>query len=469
MKIYTFSILLLFGAFTCGSMQKTDPPAVHVAQSPEANYRQYCASCHGEELRTFIDRKWVYGNSWNEVYQAIKVGYPKDGMPAYAATFSDKEIGELTDYILTGIEKIKGNQLAEGQTYAGVQQSQHLAYSVETVVEGLDVPWGLDFLPDGTLLVTERSGQLQQWTPDGGLKPVANVPAVRAAGQGGLLDVEVHPDFGKNAWIYLSFSKPHPTDRELSTTAVVRAELRSGALVNVTEVFVAEPYFETRHHYGSRMAFSPTGHLFVSVGDRGNHFLTAQQLDSDCGKIHRLNADGSIPADNPFKDAKGQATSVYSYGHRNPQGIGIHPATGELWEHEHGPRGGDEVNRITAGTNYGWPTISYGINYNGTVLTDKTAQPGMAQPATYWVPSIAPCGMDFVTSDRYPAWRNNLLVGSLRFNYVARCVIEGDKVVEQERITPNVGRVRDIKVGPDGYIYIATEGPGKVVRVVPVG
>lgn len=435
--------------------------------SAEANYKQYCASCHGENLQSFVDRDWVYGNSWNEVYKAIKVGYPNDGMPAYDTAFTSKEISELTDYILKGIERTVADQLDENTDYTGIVESEDLNFQVETVVDGLKIPWGIAFLPSGEMLITERNGTLYLRGKNKKLKKISGVPAVKSKGQGGLLDVTIHPDFAKNKWVYLSFSKPNPDGSNTATTAVARGKLKGTALTAVEEVFEAKPYLPTNHHYGSRVEFDQAGYMFISVGDRGRRDDNPQFLNNHCGKVHRLHDDGRIPKDNPFAGKKGAIASIYSYGHRNPQGMSIHPVTGDVWEHEHGPRGGDEVNRLQAGENYGWPTISYGINYNGTQFTDKTQQNGMIQPEVYYVPSIAPCGADFVDGERYPAWQNNFLVGSLRFDYIDRVVIEDNKVVHQERLLKNIGRIRDIQMGTDGYIYFTTEGPGKVMRIVP--
>jgi glucose/arabinose dehydrogenase len=432
-----------------------------------ANYKKYCVSCHGENLQSFVDRKWIYGNSWNEVYKAIKVGYPNDGMPAYDTAFTDQEISDLTDYIVKGIERVVADQLDESDDFSGTIESEELDFRVETVVDDLKIPWGIDFLPSGEMLITERNGTLYLRDKNKKLKEIRGVPKVKSKGQGGLLDVTVHPDFKRNQWVYLSFSKPNPDDSNTSTTAVVRGKLKGNALTSVEEVFEAQPYLPTNHHYGSRVEFDKKGFMFITVGDRGRRDDNPQSLDNHCGKVHRLHDDGRIPKDNPFVNQKGAMASIYSYGHRNPQGIAVHPGTGEMWEHEHGPRGGDEVNRIQAGKNYGWPVISYGINYNGTQFTDETAKANMIQPETYYVPSIAPCGADFVSGDRYPAWKNNFLVGSLRFDYIDRCVIKDNKIVHQERLLKNIGRMRDIQMGPDGYIYFSVEDPGKVMRIVP--
>ena len=438
-------------------------------RNASANYKEYCASCHGEKLASFVNRKWIYGNSWNEVYKAIKVGYPDDGMPAYDTTFTDKEISDLVDYILTGIENVVIEDFdQDSEDWSGVVESEVQNFRLDTVVTGLKIPWGIGFLPNGDLLITERSGAFYRYGKDKKLRAIKGAPKVLAKGQGGLLDVEIHPEFEKNNWIYLSYSKPD-ADGTKATTAIYRAVLEGDQLKEGKDIFVAEPYLPTRHHYGSRIEFDSAGYIFFSVGDRGRRDQNPQYLSNHCGKIHRIKDDGSIPEDNPFVNQRKAKPSIYSYGHRNPQGVAIDRGTGQLWAHEHGPRGGDEINRIEPSKNYGWPIISYGINYNGTKFTDLTQQEGMEQPKYYWVPSIGACGMTFVNSEIYPSWKGNLLAGSLRFHYIERVVIENDEVVGTEKLLKNVGRMRDIKMSNDGYIYFAVENPGMIIRILPEG
>jgi aldose sugar dehydrogenase len=281
-----------------------------------------------------------------------------------------------------------------------------------------------------------------------------------------LLDVILHPEFKKNETIYLSYSKPRTENNQLlSTTAIMKATLRDNQLYDQEVIFEALPYARTRHHYGSRMVFGKDGHLYFSVGDRGNQQGNPQNIENDLGKIHRVKADGSIPADNPFVQTKNARPSVFSYGHRNPQGLVVHPKTGEIWSHEHGPRGGDEINLVQKGKNYGWPVISYGINYNGTTFTDKTAMTGMEQPLLYWIPSIAPSGMAFINSKKYKNWNGALLTGSLRFKYLNLSTVNGHTIKDEAMLFENIGRLRDVEMGPDGYVYIAVENPGIIYRL----
>lgn len=337
-------------------------------------------------------------------------------------------------------------------------------YTIETVVDDLKLPWGMAFLPDGSLLITERSGELIHFK-NGEKTEISGVPAVRAKGQGGLLDIELHPDYASNGWIYLSYSSEEgPGDG--AHTAISRAKLEGNRLTNQEVLYKATPNTEAGQHFGSRIVFDKDGHLFFTIGERGNRNENPQDITRDGGKVYRLHDDGQVPTDNPFVNSTGAKKAIYSYGHRNPQGMIVHPETGEIWVHEHGPRGGDEINVVKKGANFGWPEISYGINYNGTILTEETSKPGMEQPLYYWVPSIAPSGFAVVTSDQYPEWQGDLLVGSLSFAYLEKVTLNGGEVTKREKIIDGMGRVRNVVMGPDGYIYAGIEGKG-IVRIVP--
>ncbi|PHN03945.1 PQQ-dependent sugar dehydrogenase [Flavilitoribacter nigricans] len=446
-----------------------DTMPAHDFSAAKASYADFCAGCHGEQMQAFVDRKWKYGKSDGDLFKAIKEGYTEDGMPSYDTTFTDEEIHELVAYIQTGIANVDQYEFEEEEKPVGDLVTEAMSVRLDTFASDLKSPWGMTFLPGGDMLFTEKGGELYRYSGSGEPQQISGVPEVLAMGQGGLLDVELHPDFANNNWIYLSYSKSKEEGGEtLGTTAVMRAKLNGNALSEQEVIFEALPYSKTRHHYGSRLEFDPEGYLFLSVGDRGNRDQNPQNLDNHCGKIHRIHDDGRIPEDNPFVGQSGAIASIYSYGHRNPQGLSRHPETGVMWDHEHGPRGGDEVNMIEKGKNYGWPVISYGINYNGTTFTSKTEQAGMEQPDLYWVPSIAPCGSTFVTGDRYPAWKGDLLVGSLRFKYLNRCIMEDNKIVGEEKLFKNIGRVRAVEMGPDGYIYVSVENPGFIFRVVPL-
>lgn len=332
------------------------------------------------------------------------------------------------------------------------------SYTFETIIDELNVPWGMAFLPDGSILVTEQTGELIHFK-DGKKTMVKNVPEVYFRGQGGLLDLELHPKYDENGWIYISYSSVEG-EEDGGNTAIMRARLKGDALVDNEVIYKATPNTTKGHHFGSRIEFDNKGFLYFSAGERGERDINPQDIKRDNGKIYRINDDGSVPSDNPFVGTAGAREAIYSYGHRNPQGMLKHYETGEIWVHEHGPRGGDEINIIEKGVNYGWPIISYGINYNGTTFTDKTKQDGMKQPMHYWLPSIAPSGMTFVTSDNYPELKGSLLVGSLKFQYLERLTFENGKVTSREKLIENVGRLRNVRQGPGGDIYVGVEGKG---------
>ncbi len=348
-----------------------------------------------------------------------------------------------------------------------VIKSEKLSFTLDTVATGLEVPWGMAFLPNGDLLISERKGELLRLSK-GTLTQITGLPDILAIGQGGLLDLQLHPDYAENNWVYFAYAKPIDSNPNSGNTAIMRARLSGNALTNKELLFEGLPATSGTVHFGSRMVFDNDGYLWFGIGDRGNRDVYPQTLDNHAGKIMRIHDDGQIPDDNPFVDSLGTLPEIYSYGHRNPQGIDLHPQTGQIWMTEHGPRGGDEINLIGKGLNYGWPVISYGINYNGTKFTELTEKEGMEQPQLYWDPSIAPCGTVFVTGDRYPAWKHNLLIGSLKFRYLERVELDGNTPVAQEKLLEGIGRVRHVAMGSDGYIYVAAEKPGFIVRIVPV-
>jgi len=347
-----------------------------------------------------------------------------------------------------------------------IRTDEH-AINVRIVVQGLEHPWGLAFLPDGRMLVTEREGRLRV-VRDGklDLRPVGGLPPIEASGQGGLLDVAVHPRFAENGWIYLSYAARGPGG---VGTEVLRAQLKQDRLEDVRVIFRMQPKVGGGRHFGSRLVFDRKGLLYVTLGDRGDQDR-AQHLDEHLGKIVRLHDDGRVPEDNPFRARQGAKPEIYSLGNRNVQGAALHPQTGELWAHEHGPQGGDEVNAIRAGANYGWPVITHGRNYGtGTRIGEGTHKSGMAQPLHTWVPSIAPSGMAFYTGDKFPRWRGDLFVGALRDQMLVRLKLDGEKVVKEERMLKGtLGRIRDVRAGPDGFVYLLTdESNGVIARIEP--
>lgn len=338
--------------------------------------------------------------------------------------------------------------------------------AAKPLATGLENPWGLAFLPDGRMLVTERPGRLRIVDRNGRLsEPLAGVPKVYTGGQAGLLGVALSPQFGSDRLVYFSYSEPGEGG---AGTAVARGRLAANALENVEVIWRQTPKVPGSNHWGSRLVFAADGTLFVTTGDRFSYKDRAQDLSATIGKVVRINADGSIPADNPFVKREGARPEIWSYGHRNLQGAALHPATGQLWTVEHGARGGDELNRPQAGRNYGWPVISYGVDYSGAKIGEGTAKPGMEQPLYYWDPVIAPSGAAFYTGDAYPGWKDSLFIGSLTPGGLVRLELEGDRVRKEERYLDNVGRVRDVVQGPDGLLYLLIDaGNGSILRVEP--
>jgi glucose/arabinose dehydrogenase len=333
---------------------------------------------------------------------------------------------------------------------------------VEELASGLKNPWSIAFMNNGDALLTERAGGLRLLSKGGELSlPISGLPEASVVGQGGLLGVALHPDFEENKWVYVCLSVAKGDARG---SEVYRGKLVSNKLQNVKEIFVAKPKVDTAHHFGCRLAFDSDKKLFISLGDRTKQD-DAQLTSNHFGVVVRVNDDGSVPTDNPF--LAGEAPEIFSYGHRNVQGMALHPTSGKVWTHEHGPKGGDEVNILENGDNYGWPTITYGVNYDGSSITDVTEMDAMRQPLTYWAPSIAPSGMAFYTGDEFPEWKGNLFVGSLKFRYLNRMVMDGEKVVEQEELLRDRNeRIRDVKQAPDGSIYVLTDDVnGKVLRL----
>jgi aldose sugar dehydrogenase len=430
------------------------------------HYQKFCSGCHGVELEKFTGHQWKNGKTKSAIFKAIKYGYANDGMPGYDTTFSDKEIYSLSDYILNFVPQQKQEKPKQ---QSGIYTTNLLTVKADTVATNVGVPWCVAFLPGNQLLVTDRNGRLLQI--DAVTKKMAeikDVPKTVAKGQGGFFDVLPHPNFASNQLLYLAYSKPENGQTGgKSTTAIMLAQLDKNRLVNTRDIFVALPYSSTHHHYGGRMAIGQDSCLYFSVGERGNEKENPQNPGNHLGKIHRIRLDGSVPTDNPFVNDNKAAATIWSLGNRNPQGLLSHPTTGHIWANEHGPMGGDEINWIQKGHNYGWPVITYGVNYNGTSITDKTAMPGMDQPVHFWVPSIAVSGMAIVTGSRYPQWEGNLLCGSLKFNWVSRCTMEGTTITAEESMLKGIGRLRDIRQSPDGFIYITVENPGMLLRLLP--
>ncbi|MBI1300470.1 MAG: PQQ-dependent sugar dehydrogenase [Alphaproteobacteria bacterium] len=351
----------------------------------------------------------------------------------------------------------------------GTDAAQPSKIEIQTTIiaSGLEFPWGLDFLPNGDILITEREGRLRiirNGTLDP--NPIQGLPDnIYVAGQGGLLDVTIDPDFEQNQFIYFSYVGKGEGG---AGTEVARAKLNGNKLENVDVIFKVSPKTEGQNHYGSRLIFADDGTLYITTGDRYSFMEEAQNPENHLGTIIRINPDGSVPTDNPFANHETYRPEIYAYGIRNAQGISIHPETRQIWYHEHGPRGGDEINILRAGANYGWPEITYGIDYSGLPISSKTEALGMEQPVLYWDPSIAPSGMVFYTGDKFPKWKNHLFVGALAGTHLRKIELDGEKVINQEKLLEDYGRIRDVKVGPDGFLYVLVDShDGQVVRLEP--
>ena len=432
-----------------------------------ASYTQLCSSCHGPEGRDFVGRTWKLGSTPEDIERVIREGYELLGMPAYGDVMDDEAVAELTAYVL---DRAASERSFKPEAPA-VTVTDDLTIRANVLVDGLETPWGMDFLNDTTLLITEREGRI--WHCEAGrMTEVTGGPTdIHARGQGGLLDV-MHwedPERGTE-WVYLTYSKDEPGNDKRSATALVRAEWRADAkaLGPLEELFVALPYEGTHHHYGSRVGIGGDGKLYLTCGERGKRDVHPQTLTTSPGKVHRFNMDGSVPNDNPYVGQDGAVPSIWSWGHRNPQGMFVHPQTGEVWTHEHGPKGGDEINVVQPGRNYGWPVITFGKNYTGTIITRDTAMAGMEQPLHYWLPSIGACGFETIHGGPWPeAWQGDLLAGSLSFEYLERLHLEEGRVAKRDRLLEGVGRVRDIARNPSGDVFVAVEGAGKIFHLVP--
>jgi glucose/arabinose dehydrogenase len=348
---------------------------------------------------------------------------------------------------------------------AQVHETEQARFRTVVLADGLEHPWGLDFLPDGGILVTERPGRLRIFR-DGALSaPIAGVPEAAAVGQGGLLDVALGPDYAEEGWVYLSLAGRGEGGLG---TQIWRGKLRDGRWTESQKLFDMAHKTGAGRHFGSRIAFDPAGDLYFSIGDRGE-MERAQAVGDEAGRIHRIARDGSIPEDNPFLDDPRATPSAFTRGNRNPQGMATHPQTGEIWIHEHGPRGGDEVNVIRAGNNYGWPEVTHGIDYSGAVISERESAPGFTDPLHVWDPSIAPSGMAFYTGEAFPEWQGDLFVGALKFRLLVRLELDGETVVAEERmLEEELGRIRAVEQGPDGLLYLLTDSSdGLLVRLEP--
>ena len=345
-----------------------------------------------------------------------------------------------------------------------INEPEKKIYEIELIHPTKNIPWSIEFIDEKTIIYTEKRGNIFI-VRDDNIVEVKGIPSIYERGQGGLMDIELHPDFKENNLIFLSYASG---DRESGgNTEIASANLIDGKLINLKVLYKGEENTTRGQHFGSRIQLDNDGFLYFTIGDRGNRDVNPQDLKKDGGKVYRINIDGSIPEDNPFFNEIDTKKAIYSYGHRNPQGIFLHPETGKIWTNEHGPRGGDEINIISAGKNYGWPKITYGINYVGTTITRNKSLPGLEQPLYYWVPSIAPSSFEFIWSENYANWKGSLLAGSLKYMYLERLELKDGKVSSREKIAKNIGRVRDVKLSPKGLIHVAVENKG-IFRLNPI-
>jgi len=462
-------VLIVLSALVCelSAAEEKTPPG-------RGLYVEFCSSCHGIDLQggnaqSLADGVWQFGSKRNHIIRNIKNGLPHLGMPGYEGTLSDSQTNQIFVYLK------EAESSHTDDTSVKLEPLQTLDYMIDVQVyaDGLEVPWSIAFIDSDAALVTERPGRLRL-VKDGILQkaPIRGTPKVLNEGQGGLLDVAVDPEYPKNGWVYLAYShalESNDLTRSGAMTRIVRGRIKQHAWTDEQVVYEAphRTYRTTRHHYGCRIVFDHKGYLYFGIGERGEQDQ-AQDLNRPNGKIHRIGRDGSIPQDNPFVHTKDALPTIYCYGNRNPQGLAVHPETGDIWETEHGPLGGDEVNLIKAGVNYGWPVISYGRNYDGTIITELEEKSGMAQPILYWKPSIAVCGMDFHRGDLFTLWKNHLLVTALKYEELRLLDIKDNRVLHDEIILKNAGRVRDVTCGPDGAIYVVLNEPGRVLRLTPL-
>lgn len=451
------------------------PAYVH-AQTGEEVYRSYCAGCHGGQMQgsvatALIKKDWKHGSDRNSIIKTIRDGVPDTVMAKWGSILSAKQIEAVTDFI---IKAQTSPELAKQAAKPLTVSTKHYKLKIEKLITtGVNGPWGFDFVDANRALVTGKFGTLN-WIVNGKLdtQPITGLPKIYAADNwGGMLDVAIDPNYAKNGWVYLAFSHNPKNSSDKMTpgmTKIVRGKVDGHQWTNEQTLFeVADSVrIPGGTRWGCRFLFDKQGYLYFTIGDM-DHGEDSQILSRPNGKIYRINPDGSIPKDNPLVGKKQYLQAIYSWGNRNAQGIAQHPVTGVIYATEHGPKGGDELNIIKNGANYGWPVITYGIGYDDKPISSETKRKGMEDPITYWTPSIAVSSIDFVTGNKFPKWQNNLIVTALAFEEVRRLVIDGDKVTEQEILMKGYGRVRDVKIGPDGALYLLMNAPDELLRVTP--
>ncbi|HLL94814.1 MAG TPA: PQQ-dependent sugar dehydrogenase [Spirosoma sp.] len=468
-------------AFVCRLLLLSVPvvlalPADSFAQTGERVYKNYCAGCHGAQLQgslapSLIKKDWKHGSDRKSILKTIQNGVPQTEMMKWEGILSARQIEDVTDFIL------------KAQTSPEIVRKLELPLAIKTklyplkieklITEGVKTPWGIEFVDAKRALITGKFGHLY-WMVDGKLdgQPITGLPQTYAfENVGGMMDLALDPAYSKNGWVYLAFS--HNSTNSLDKnrpgmTKIVRGKVHNHQWMEEQTLFQVADSLQVSGgtRWGCRFLFDKQGYLYFTIGDM-NRAPDSQVLSKPSGKIYRINSDGSIPTDNPLFGKADDLQAIYSWGNRNVEGLAQHPQTGVIYASEHGPQGGDELNILKKGANYGWPVITYGIDYNGSKITDLTRKEGMEQPITYWTPSIAVCPIEFVTGPRFARWKNNLLVGALKYEEIRRLVIDGDQVREQELLLKGYGRIRDLKMGPDGALYVLTNAPDTVLRITP--
>jgi glucose/arabinose dehydrogenase len=436
-------------------------------------YALNCAGCHGTDLggnsaTALIKENWKYGRTRSLMFRNVKFGIDQTEMAGFANLLSDKQIGSLIDYVWD----MQDNPVNRKVIIPDFIETEDYRVKIDQMgAEDLEVPWSIEFVDEKTALISERKGQLR-WLVNGELDPtpISGTPKTHTGtSTGGYMDLALDPDYQTNGWVYLAYSHSKANfddDSEPATTAVIRGRIREHQWMDEQVLFLAPDslWVTEGNRWGCRLLFDQKKHLYFSIGDMARA-MDSQDPGKVCGKIYRIHSDGSIPADNPFVNSDGALEAVFSLGNRNVQGFSVHPETKQIWFSEHGPMGGDEINVLSNGANYGWPVITYGKDYSGEVVSTKTHQPGMEQPVHQWTPSIGVCPIEFVQSDQFSSWNNHLLVGALAFEELQRLEIEGNDIVRSEMLLKGMGRVRDIKTAPDGFIYVVLNSPDLVLRL----
>lgn len=446
------------------------------SQEGKTIYKNYCAGCHGGNLEgnsasKLIKKDWRYGKSRTAIHKTIKYGIPKTEMIGWGQVLKEKEIKAVTDYIVAAQQSKPAPKIT---TTRNQVTTKEYALKIEKLVTtGLQTPWGIEFVTKGKALITEKGGTVR-WLVNGKLdpQPIQGLPKTHTqSGTGGYMDIALDPQFANNGWVYLGYSH---TNGDLldkgapGMTKIIRGKIKGHQWIEEQTLFEVPDSLKVVEgdRWGCRFLFDKEGLLYFTIGDMGKA-MASQDLSRPTGKIFRIHPDGTIPKDNPFINVPNALPAIYTIGNRNVQGLAQHPVTSEIWATEHGPRGGDELNILKKGANYGWPVITYGIDYSGKTITDKVQQEGMEQPVVQWTPSIAVCPAEFCTSPLFPKWRNNLLVGALAYEELRRLTINGSNVVAQEVLLKGLGRVRDLKFGPDGSLYVLLNKPDMILRITP--